>query len=292
MTHNNSDSSNSASPLTRRQALKLIGSGALLVAVGSFSTGCAHISTQAAAQSANKLPEGAPVMDAFPLTDVRVLEGPFLEAQQRDEAYLLKLEADRMLHNFRVNAGLEPKAPVYGGWESVQPWVDIRCQGHTLGHYLSAASMMYASTGHDEIKQRVDYIVGELKVCQDAGKTGLVCAFPDNSAQIDNMVAGRRSTGVPWYTLHKIFAGLRDAYLFSGNQDARNVLVKLTDWAVNATKDMSDDQFQRMLGTEHGGMNEVLADVYSITNQPEHLELAERVCHLGSLIPRCDGRDN
>jgi len=231
-------------------------------------------------------------MDAFPLTDVRVLEGPFLEAQQRDEAYLLKLEADRMLHNFRVNAGLEPKAPVYGGWESVQPWVDIRCQGHTLGHYLSAASMMYASTGHDEIKQRVDYIVGELKVCQDAGKTGLVCAFPDNSAQIDNMVAGRRSTGVPWYTLHKIFAGLRDAYLFSGNQDARNVLVKLTDWAVNATKDMSDDQFQRMLGTEHGGMNEVLADVYSITNQPEHLALAERFCHQAILIPMSEGRDN
>lgn len=262
-----------------------------MVAAGPFSTGCAHISTQAAAQSANKLPKGVPVMDAFPLTDVRVLEGPFLEAQQRDEAYLLKLEADRMLHNFRVNAGLEPKAPVYGGWESVAMWADIRCQGHTLGHYLSAASMMYASTGHAEIKQRVDYIVGELKECQDAGKSGLVCAFPDNSAQIDNMVAGRRSVGVPWYTMHKIMAGLRDAYFFCGNQDARNVLVKLTDWAVDATKDMTDDQFQRMLGTEHGGMNEVLADVYSITNQPEHLALAERFCHQAILIPMSEGRD-
>ena len=231
-------------------------------------------------------------MDAFPLTDVRVLEGPFLEAQQRDEAYLLKLEADRMLHNFRVNAGLEPKAPVYGGWESEQTWADIRCHGHTLGHYLSAASMMYASTGHDGIKQRVDYIVGELKACQDAGKTGLVCAFPDNSAQIDNMAAGRRSTGVPWYTLHKIFAGLRDAYLFSNNGTARDVLVKLTDWAVNVTKDMTDDQFQRMLGTEHGGMNEVLADVYTISNDPKHLALAERFCHQAILIPLSEGRDN
>src|SRR5665213_1068429 len=97
MTHNNSDSSNSASPLTRRQALKLIGSGALLVAVGSFSTGCAHISTQAAAQSANKLPEGAPVMDAFPLTDVRVLEGPFLEAQPVSYTHLRAHETGRNL---------------------------------------------------------------------------------------------------------------------------------------------------------------------------------------------------
>src|SRR4029077_5611333 len=96
----------------------------------------------------NKLPKGAPGMEALPLADVRVLEGPFFEAQQRDEAYLLKLEADRMLHNFRVNAGLEPKAPVYGGWESVQTWADIRCHGHTLGHYLTAASLMFASTGH------------------------------------------------------------------------------------------------------------------------------------------------
>ena len=211
------------SALSRRQALKIIGSGALLVAGGSLTGGCVHAAANATAKSSRKQPASAPTLQAFPLTDVRVLEGPFLDAQQRDEAYLLKLEADRMLHNFRVNAGLEPKAPIYGGWESVQPWVDIRCHGHTLGHYLSAASMMYASTGHAELKQRVDYIVGELKECQDAGKTGLVCAFPDNSAQIDNMVAGRRSTGVPWYTLHKIFAGLRDAYLFSGNQDARIV---------------------------------------------------------------------
>ncbi|HEY5040946.1 MAG TPA: glycoside hydrolase family 127 protein [Verrucomicrobiae bacterium] len=230
-------------------------------------------------------------MDTFSLTDVRVLEGPFLEAQKRDEDYLLKLEADRMLHNFRVNAGLQPKAPVYGGWESVQPWVDIRCQGHTLGHYLSAASMMYASTGHDEIKQRVDYIVGELKECQDTGKTGLICAFPDGSKQIDNMVAGRRSVGVPWYTMHKIMAGLRDAYLCCDNPTAREVLVKLTDWAVEVTKNMTDEQFQRMLGTEHGGMNEVLADVYSITNQPKHLALAEHFCHQEILIPMSEGRD-
>ena len=283
-------SPNAASSLTRRQALKLLGSGALLVATGPLVEGCAHVANQTS-RSSRKPSDVTSNVEAFPLADVRILDGPFLDAQKRDEAYLLKLEADRMLHNFRVNASLEPKAPIYGGWESAQTWADIRCHGHTLGHYLSAASMMYASTGHGEMKQRVDYIVGELKACQDADKTGLVCAFPDKATQIDNLVAGRRAVGVPWYTLHKIFAGLRDAYLFCGNQTARDVLVKLADWTVDVTKGMTDGQFQRMLGTEHGGMNEVLADVYTITHAEKHLALAERFCHLALLTPLSEGRD-
>jgi uncharacterized protein len=284
-------SSNSASSLTRRQALKVLGSGALLVAAGPLSSGCSHVAVRAASQSSKRPSAATPEVEAFPLTDVRLLDGPFLEAQKRDEAYLLKLEPDRMLHNFRVNAGREPKAPVYGGWESVQTWADIRAHGHTLGHYLTAASLMYASTGHDEMKQRVDYIVGELKECQDAGKTGLICAFPDKTTQIDNLVAGRRAVGVPWYTLHKIFAGLRDAHLFCGSVLARDVLVKLADWAVDVTKDMTDEQFQRMLGVEHGGINEVLADVYTLTNDEKHLTLAERFCHKAILTPLSEGRD-
>jgi len=231
------------------------------------------------------------MLKAFPLADVRLLDGPFLEGQKRDEAYLLRLELDRMLHSFRANAGLEPKAPVYGGWESVSTWADIRAQGHTLGHYLSAASLMFASTGHGQMKQRVDYITRELKECQDADKTGLICAFPDKATQIENLVAGRRSIGVPWYTLHKIFVGLRDAHLLCGSALARDVLVKLADWAADVTKDMSDDQFQKMLGTEHGGMNEVLADVYTLTRQEKHLALAERFCHQAILVPLSEGRD-
>lgn len=282
----NLSTSNPASALTRRQALKLLGTGTLIAAAGSLSVQMA--------QAAAKNPSGAAVTPAaqpFPLTDVRLLDGPFLEAQKRDEAYLLKLEPDRMLHNFRVNAGLEPKAPIYGGWESVQTWADIRCHGHTLGHYLTAASLMYASTGNNELKQRVDYIVGELKQCQDAGKTGLICAFPDKSAPIDALVAGHRAIGVPWYTLHKIFAGLRDSYLFCGSKTARNVMVKLADWSVDVTKGMTDAQFQRMLNTEHGGMNEVLADIYVISNDEKHLALAERFCHQTILTPMSEGRD-
>ncbi|MEI6862733.1 MAG: beta-L-arabinofuranosidase domain-containing protein, partial [Verrucomicrobiota bacterium] len=127
--------------------------------------------------------------------------------------------------------------------------------------------------------------------CQDAGKTGLVCAFPDNHVQIDNLVAGRRVTGVPWYTLHKIFAGLRDAHLVGGNVQARTVLVRLADWAYETTKGMTDEQFERMLGTEHGGMNEVMADVYALTADGRHLLLAERFSHQSVLRPLVEGRD-
>ena len=161
---------------------------------------------------------------ACPLEDVRLLESPFLGAQRRDLDYLVALQPDRMLHNFRVNAGLEPKAPVYGGWESEEPWVEIRCHGHTLGHYLTAVSLMFASSGDARMKERADYIVEELQACQKATPSGLVCAFPDGSTQLDNAVAGRPFVGVPWYTMHKIFAGLRDAHVLTKSAAALEVL--------------------------------------------------------------------
>jgi DUF1680 family protein len=285
------DALNTASFLTRREALKVLGAGTLLAAAGPLASGCANATPTTVAPPSRKQFAVTPKAEAFPLADVRLLDGPFLEAQKRNEAYLLKLEPDRMLHNFRVNAGLEPRAPVYGGWESAPTWVGLRTQGHTLGHYLTAASLMFAATGHDEMKRRVDYIVAELKECQDAGKTGLICAFPDQATQIDNMVAGRRVTGVPWYTLHKVFAGLRDAHLSCGSAVAREVLVRFADWAVDVAQGMTDEQFQRMLGVEHGGMNEVLADVYLLTKDQRHLALAERFCHQAVIEPLSEGRD-
>ena len=183
--------------------------------------------------------------------------------------YLVALQPDRMLHNFRVNAGLEPKAPVYGGWESEEPWVDIRCHGHTLGHYLTAVSLMFASSGDVRMKERVDYIVEELQACQKATPNGLVCAFPDGSEQLDNAVAGRPYVGVPWYTMHKIFAGLRDAHVLAESRAALEVLTGLADWTATATAAMTDEQFQKMLEREHGGMNEVLADVSALTGAGE-----------------------
>src|SRR5688572_13580020 len=146
---------------SRRQFLGQAG----LVAVSAFAPPGLR-GLEAAAASAG---HGAHV-DYFSLSQVQLGEGPFLHAQKLDVAYLLRLEPDRMLHNFRVNAGLVPKAPVYGGWESVEPWVWIRCHGHTLGHYLSAAACMYETTADPRFAERVDYIVAELAQCQ--AKTG------------------------------------------------------------------------------------------------------------------------
>jgi DUF1680 family protein len=274
--------------LTRRQMLKTFGAGAVAATVGAAFPGT--FASSGARPATSKLAV-IPRATAFNLADVRLLEGPFRRAQERDGRYLLQLEPDRLLHNFRVNAGVAPKAPVYGGWESAPTWVDIRCQGHTLGHYLSACSLMFAAAGDQRFKQRSDYIVMELRECQDAGKSGIVCAFPDGDAQFHNIVEGRRFVGVPWYTMHKIFAGLRDAYLYTNNRMARDVLIKLSDWAIATTRNLSDEQFQRMLDTEHGGMNEVLADLYALTGETRFLTLAQRFCHRALLDPLAQTRD-
>jgi DUF1680 family protein len=274
--------------VTRRQLLALLGP----VAAVPFAVSSRAEPVSSATGTPPVQASGGPVkVSPFSLRDVRLLGGPFLEAQSRDLAYLVSLQPDRMLHNFRVNAGLEAKAPVYGGWESEEPWVDIRCHGHTLGHYLTAASLMYASTGDGRMKQRVDYIAEELRACQRAGGSGLVCAFPDGAAQLENAVAGRRVVGVPWYTMHKVLAGLRDAFLYAGSATARDVLTRLADWTVTATAPMTDEQLQHMLAVEHGGMNEVLADVAALTGDSKYLALARRFCHEALLSPLADSRD-
>ena len=269
--------------LSRRQMLKTLGAGTVAATVSAAWPELRGASGQI-------MPVGRKVK-AFDLTDVRLADGPFLQAQQRNARYLLQLEPDRLLHNFRVNSGLKPKAPIYGGWESVEPWVEIRCHGHTLGHYLSACAMMFAATGDVKFKHRVDYIVADLRECQIAGRTGLICAFPDGQAPLDQIRETTKFVGVPWYTMHKIFAGLRDAHLQANNKTALDVLVKLSQWAINHTKDLSDEQFQRMLKTEHGGMNEVLADVYELTGEPGFLTLATRFCHRALLDPLVQQQD-
>jgi uncharacterized protein len=263
------------SPLTRRELLALLGMGAM----AAMLPGDRH---------ALRVVQRA---KPFALRDVRLLDGPFRDAQQRDLRYLVSLDPDRLLHNFRVNAGLEPKAPVYGGWESQEPWVGIRCHGHTLGHYLGAIAMMYASTGDSECARRATYIVSELRECQRARGDGLVCAFPDGSKPLDDAVAGRPFAGVPWYTMHKIFAGLRDAHVHAATPGALPVLVALADWTEAKTRGLSDAQMQKMLDTEHGGMTEVLADVSVLAEQPRYLTLAKRFAHRKVLTPLAEGED-
>jgi uncharacterized protein len=278
--------------LTRRELLKAAGAAAVAATVGTSAAALSLQSTATSTSPRRRVGQAVtPRASAFDLKDVRLLEGPFRRAQALDESYLLRLEPDRLLHNFRVNAGLAPKAPVYGGWESQEPWVEIRCHGHTLGHYLSACALMFASTGDGRFKRLSDYVVAELRECQDAGKSGLVCAFPDGAKPLHEVIDAKRFVGVPWYTMHKIFAGLRDAHLHTGSRTALDVLVKLSDWAVAHTRDVSDEQFQRMLNTEHGGMNEVLADVYALTNEEKYLKLSERFCHRALLAPLAESRD-
>ena len=227
----------------------------------------------------------------FPVGSVRLLGGPFGRAQELGRRYLLSLKADRLLHNFRVNAGLTPKAPVYGGWESDAEWQDLRCHGHTLGHYLSACSMMWAATGEAEFRRRADYVVRELHACQRAARSGLVCAFPDGDAQLRNGLEGRAVTGVPWYTLHKVAAGLRDAHMHAGSALALEVLRRLADWIETAAEGCDDARFQQMLEVEHGGMNELMADLAAITGEARYAALARRFSHRKLLAPLADGID-
>jgi len=151
--------------------------------------------------------------------------------------------------------------------------------------------MMFAATGDAAFRQRVDYIVDELSACQRARGDGLVCGFPDGAAPLENSLAGRPFAGVPWYTMHKVFAGLRDARVHTGSAQALTVLSKLCDWTVNATRDVPDDRLQKMLDREHGGMSEVLADCSVLTGNDTYLRLAERFVHRAVISPWVAGHD-
>ncbi|KQS50915.1 MULTISPECIES: glycoside hydrolase family 127 protein [unclassified Sphingomonas] len=255
--------------------------GALLAATRSAVAAPAPIS--ASGPAATVMP--------FDLGDVTLGDGPFLQAQRKTEAYLLTLQPDRMLHNFRVNAGLKPKAPVYGGWESDPTWADINCHGHTLGHYLSACALAYRSTGNAAYKRRVDYIARELAACQKAADSGLICAFPDGAKLVAAHLRGEPITGVPWYTLHKVYAGLRDGAVLADSAASRAVLLKFTDWAVIATRPLSDAQFEKMLETEHGGMSEVFADLFAMTGNADYKATAERFAQKAIMAPLAKRRD-
>jgi DUF1680 family protein len=268
---------------SRREALKLLGAGA---ATAAFTP--AAFTPAMAGADGHKLA----AVEFFRLADVRLGEGPFLTAQKLDAEYLLKLEPDRMLANFRANAGLTPKAPVYGGWESQDPWNEIRCHGHTLGHYLTAAACMYESTGDARFKERVDYCVAELKLCQDTRGDGLVVAFPDGAAPLVDSLAGRPFAGVPWYTLHKVMAGLRDASLHAQSRDALSTVFGIARWIDTAARDVSEAAFQKMLDREHGGMNEIFADLYLISGDEKFKRLAHRFSHRALLEPLAAGRDS
>jgi uncharacterized protein len=225
----------------------------------------------------------------FPPEAVRLLDGPFKDAMARDQAYLLSLDPDRLLHNFRVNAGLPSTAQPLGGWEAP----DVELRGHSVGHYLSALALMYAGTGDARFKARADAMVAELAKVQDAlakkgAGTGYLSAFPE---EFIDRVEARKPVWAPYYTLHKIMAGLLDVYEHCGTGEALDVLQRQADWVKRRVDALTFDQQQAMLGTEFGGMNDVFANLYAITGNPEHLRLAQTFDHRAVFDPLASRRD-
>ena len=231
----------------------------------------------------------------FPLADVRLLDGPFKHARDLNIEVLLKYDVDRLLAPYRKEAGLPEKAKSYPNWEGLD--------GHVGGHYLSAMAMNYAATGNTECKKRMDYMISELKACQEANAlkypdwgVGYVGGIPNSEGLWPKIKAGEIAIiwkyWAPYYNIHKMFAGLRDAWLYTGNTDAKNIFLKFCDWAITITQDLSDKQMEDMLANEHGGMDEVLADAYQISGDENYLTAAKRYSHKMFLDPLSQGIDN
>lgn len=225
----------------------------------------------------------------FPLTAVRLLDGPFAEAQQRNCDVLLALEPDRLLHMFCVMADLPSEAQPYGGWEA--PEVEVR--GHSLGHYLSACALTYGATGDVRFQDRTHHIVEVLAACQKALASkathpGYLAAFPES---FFDRVETRQPVWVPWYTMHKVMAGLLDTYQYCDNPQALDVLRQIAEWVKFRVDRLSLEQQQAMLETEYGGMNEVLANLYAVTGNAEHLRLAKVFDHRRLFDPLAQGQD-
>jgi len=232
-------------------------------------------------------------MQPFKLQQVKLTDGVFKKAQDVDLKYILELNPDKLLAPYLIDAGLPLKAKRYGNWES------SGLDGHIAGHYLSALAMMYASTGNAELKTRLDYMVNELALCQAKNGNGYVGGIPNgkifweriHKGDIDGSNFGLNNTWVPIYNIHKLFAGLRDAYEITGNQQAKKVLIGLGDWFIELIRPLSDEQIQQVLSTEHGGINETLADLYIITKDKKYLDAAKRVSHLKLLNPLLEKQD-
>jgi len=245
---------------------------------GSLLFGCT--------QAPESTPEQAP-LETFHLNQVRLLPGPFKAAQDTNLEYLMAMDPDRLLAPYLREAGLEPKTESYGNWENTG------LDGHIGGHYLSALALAHAATGSGLALARLEYMLEQLHRAQEANGNGYLGGVPGSQALWQQIAAGEIDAGlfslndkwVPWYNLHKVFAGLRDAQEYAGSDRAKEMLLALGEWALNLTQDLSDEQIQAMLRTEHGGMNETFADLYALTDDQRYLELAEAFSHRQILDP-------
>lgn len=228
-------------------------------------------------------------LKTFKFQDVKLLPGIFKDAENTDLKYMMELVPDRLLAPYLREAGLKPKAESYTNWENTG------LNGHIGGHYLSALAMMYASTGDKQAYNRLNYMIAELKKCQDKNGNGYVGGVPGSkalwSAVMKGDIAAMNKKWVPLYNIHKTFAGIRDAYMFAGNQTAKVMLIKFADWFVLLSTSISPQKMQEMLQTEHGGINEVLADVYALTGDKKYLNAAYSFSQQAILEPLEKGQD-
>jgi DUF1680 family protein len=230
----------------------------------------------------------------FELKEVKLLDGPFKHATELNIKSLLNYEPDRLLAKFRIEAGLEPKAEHYHGWE------DDTLAGHSLGHHLSACALMAQTTGDQRFLDRVNYITEQLDLCQQADGQGYIGAFPNGKRIFTEEIAkgdirSRRFSlnGIwaPYYTQHKVLAGLNYAYHLCGNKKALEIQKRFADWLEGIIKNLSDDQVQKMLDCEHGGINEALANLYADTGDKKYLEMSRVFYHKAILEPLANGED-
>jgi DUF1680 family protein len=220
----------------------------------------------------------------FDLEQVRLLDGPFRRAMELDRKYLLTIDVDRLLHTFRLNAGLPSRAKPYGGWE--EPKCEVR--GHFAGHFLTACALMFASTGDESLKDKGEALVAGLAECQEKIGSGYLSAYPEEF--IDRVEAGK-TVWAPWYTLHKLLAGLLDMHAHCGSAEALEVARRFGDWVKARSDRLDDEGMERMLGNEHGGINEALANLYAATGDEKYLKTSLRFNHRAVIGPASKGED-
>lgn len=213
--------------------------------------------------------------NTFSLTDVKLLDGPFKDACDLNTKVLLEYDTDRLLEPYLRDAGISTNAEPYTNWAGLD--------GHVGGHYLSALAMHYAATGDTRCKERMDYMIAELRRCQLKNGNGYIGGLPNGKEIWDGVKNGNVGivwkAWVPWYNVHKTYAGLRDAWLYGGSEQARHMFLELCDWGIDIISGLSDSQMEQMLDNEFGGMAESYADAYQMTGDTKYLNAAKRFTH-------------
>ena len=224
----------------------------------------------------------------FPLEDVTLLESPFRHAMELNTDVLLRYDADRLLAPYLKEAGLTPKAESFSNWDGLD--------GHVGGHYVSALAIHYAATGNKNIKARLDYVLEQLAACAAARGDGYVGGVPNGDPLWRDIKAGNVGTvwkyWVPWYNIHKIYAGLRDAWVYADSNIGKNLFLGMCDWGIDLISGLTDRQMESMLDSEFGGINEVYADAYAMTGDKKYLDAARRFTHHQLYDGMLEGVDN